>query len=111
MQTRFVYFAPAVIQVARVDRQCIVYFCEALQRLQVDVELVTIGIKTMPDELPAEDPLELYRIEEKFPVKTVFSLVHQESHPYWVVLNRFLAHTSQAMRWLRKGKHGNVRLT
>ena len=109
-KTRFVYFAPADIQVARVDRQCIVYFCEALQRLQVEVELVTMGIKIMREELKAEDPLELYRIEEQFPVKTVSTRVHQESPPYWIGLNRLFAHVSQAIRWTRDSKNGNARL-
>ena len=39
------YFAPGDIQIARVDRQCIVYFCEALHQLNVPVELVALGIK------------------------------------------------------------------
>jgi glycosyltransferase involved in cell wall biosynthesis len=100
-----IYFAPGDIQVARVDRQCIVYFCEALHRLDTDVKLVSMGIRLMKDELQKSDPLDLYRIEQKFPSKIIPTLVHQESNSHWIILNRLFVHLTQAVRFIRAFKH------
>ena len=57
---KIVYLAPADIQVARVDRQAIVYFCSALAGLGQPIELVTLGIRLSSAERHrAVDPLEL----------------------------------------------------
>ncbi|MBC8145263.1 MAG: glycosyltransferase [bacterium] len=95
---RLVYFAPSDIQVARVDRQCIVNFCDALNQLGVDVELVAIGIRLVEGERTAQHPLDLYRIREPFPVRIVPVPVSQTSPDVWIGLNRFVVHTWRAIR-------------
>lgn len=111
---KFVYFTPIDIQLARVDRQCIVYFCEALHRMGVDIEMITLGIRVFNTELKADHPLELYRIKEKFPVKIVPTLLHQK-HQYrgknfWTDLNRAWVHISQAIRLLFSNRKANKQL-
>jgi len=39
------YYTPRDLQVARVDRQCIVRFCDALSRIVRKVKIVTVNIK------------------------------------------------------------------
>lgn len=89
---RIVYLAPSDIQVARVDRQCIVNFCDALSGIGLDVELVAIGIRVMEGETTARNPLELYRIRRPFPVRIVSMPVGQTSPDWWISLNRLLVH-------------------
>ncbi|MBN1461281.1 MAG: glycosyltransferase family 4 protein [Armatimonadetes bacterium] len=47
---RLIYFAPADLQTARVDRNCIVKFCEALAARHVEVTLVSVAIKALESE-------------------------------------------------------------
>lgn len=96
---KFLYFAPGDIQIARVDRQCIVYFCEALSLLGVDVELVAMGIELHAAEITAVHPLDLYRIKNRFPVNIVQTQVHQQSGGYRWAWRRLLMHTAQAMKY------------
>ncbi len=95
---KWLYFAPGDIQIARVERQMLVYFCEALHQLGVDLELVAMGIKLMDGEAKAKHPLELYRITERFPVRIVNVPVHQESRDYWWALNRLWVHVMQGIK-------------
>jgi glycosyltransferase involved in cell wall biosynthesis len=90
---RLVYFAPSDIQVARVDRQCIVNFCDALSGIGVDVELVAIGIRLLEGETTAANPLDRYRIREPFPVRIVPAPVSQASPDWWIGLNRLIVHS------------------
>lgn len=76
---KYIYFAPTDIQVPRVDRQGVVHFCEALHRIGVDIELVTLGITLLDTEVKAEHPLDLYRIREHFPVRIVPTGIHQRN--------------------------------
>ena len=105
---KFVYFTPADIQVARVDRQCIVYFCEALHNLRVDIELIAMGIRTFDFEAKANNPLDLYRIKKRFPVRIVKTYLHQESSSYWGVMNRIWVHTKEAVRVLNSAESGKT---
>lgn len=106
---KLLYFAPADIQIARVDRQMLVYFCEALYRLGVDVELIAMGIKLLALETKANHPLELYRIKGSFPVKIKRVPVHQESADFWCALNRLWVHVTEGMKhWANAG--GNKRM-
>jgi glycosyltransferase involved in cell wall biosynthesis len=89
---RIVYLAPADLQVARVDRQCIVAFCAALRRLGLDVELVAMRIGLVESELRAADPLELYRVREPPRLRLVRVPVHQESRGWWIGGNRLFVH-------------------
>lgn len=95
---KWLYFAPGDIQIARVERQMLVYFCEALYQLGVDLELVAMGIKLMDGEAEAKHPLELYRITERFPVRIINVPVHQDSRNYWWSLNRLCMHVIQGIK-------------
>jgi glycosyltransferase involved in cell wall biosynthesis len=98
---KFVYFTPASIQVPRVDQQCIVYFCDALNNLGVDIEIVTMGINLLESETRADDPLDLYRIRSRFPVRIIKTPVSQAGgNRYWDAINRLWVHTMHAMRVL-----------
>jgi glycosyltransferase involved in cell wall biosynthesis len=97
---RLVYLAPSDIQVARVDRQCIVSFCSALARLGVEVELVAIGIRLVHEQLHPKDPLSLYRIRDRFRVRVVRVPVSQTSGRRWIALNRLAVHIVTAARAL-----------
>ena len=99
-----VYLAPSDLQIARVDRQCIVSFCEALQRLGVEVELVALRIRLLDVEIRRSDPLDLYRIRTRFPVRLVRVPVSQESPDWWIAANRLAVHVSAAVtRTFRRG--------
>jgi glycosyltransferase involved in cell wall biosynthesis len=43
--TRLVYFTPNDVLVPRVDRQCIMRFCEAMAKTSVDVEVVSLDVR------------------------------------------------------------------
>ncbi|MBA2504536.1 MAG: glycosyltransferase [Thermoleophilaceae bacterium] len=101
---RFVYFAPADIDLPRVDRQCIVSFCAALARSGVDLELVGLRIKTMPEEPQAEHPLSLYPIEVRFPTRLVRVPVTQTSPGWWVAVNRLVVHSVYAFAEVMRGR-------
>jgi glycosyltransferase involved in cell wall biosynthesis len=105
---RFVYFAPSDIQVARVDRQCIVNFCDALQEIGVDVELVAIGIRLAEGETSARNPLDLYRIRRHFPLRLVSVPVHQKSPDWWIGLNRFVVHAWRALAESVRARRGET---
>jgi glycosyltransferase involved in cell wall biosynthesis len=100
LPTKIAYFAPSDIQVARVDRQCIVSFCSALATLGVAVELVAIGIRTSPHEVSAEDPLSVYRIPTAFRTRILRVPVRQGSSQGWIALNRLAAHVVAGMQLL-----------
>lgn len=97
---KFVYFAPGDIQVARVDRQCIVYFCEAIHYLGVDIKLITLKIRLMDVEVNVENPLNLYRLKAHPPLRMVPTLLHQESNAVWWAVNRIVAHVWEGLREL-----------
>ncbi len=104
---RLVYLAPADIQVARVDRQAIVYFCSALARAGVSVELVALGVRLAAAEQhrPA-NPLELYGVQTGFAVEIVPTGLNQDSSSWRVGLSRVWAYTWAAKRRLRGRRDG-----
>ena len=93
------YYAPADIQLARVDRQCIVAFCSALQSRGAEVTLVAMKIRTRADEPAAEHPLDLYRIPMRFATRLRRVPVDQrhEGGPL-PTLARLAVHTTEAVR-------------
>ncbi len=95
---KVLYLAPSDIQVARVDRQCIVAFCGALKEIGIEVELVALKIKTIDSEPRARRPLDLYRVRNEFPVRLVPVPVHQESRSWWIAINRFVVHLAITAR-------------
>ena len=101
---RLVYLAPADIQIARVDRQCIVRFCSALARTGVDVELVALRIRPMRGEPRVGDPLDLYGVRDRFPTRLRRVPVGQRSPGPWLALNRAYIHAREAMRIAREGE-------
>jgi glycosyltransferase involved in cell wall biosynthesis len=66
---RLIYFAPADIQIARVDRNCIVKFCEAMQQDRADVTLVSARVRVLETE-----PTASRSIWDVFGVRHVFNL-------------------------------------
>lgn len=105
---KLVYFAPADIQIARVDRQSIVHFCSALREIGVDVVLVALRIGLLDVETQRGDPLELYRIGSPFPVRTIRVPVRQESHGWWIALNRLVAYSIVGVREAGRGSPASV---
>ena len=84
------------------DRQAIVYFCSALARAGVDVELVTLGIRLRSDERAnAENPLTLYGIDTPFRVTTIQTGLHQESQEARHGFSRLVAYSKYARRRAR----------
>jgi glycosyltransferase involved in cell wall biosynthesis len=65
-----IYFAPVDIQIARVDRNCIVKFCEAVAESHADVTLVSQKIKVLETE-----PTAARTIWDVFGVRREFELV------------------------------------
>jgi glycosyltransferase involved in cell wall biosynthesis len=99
---KLLYLAPADIQIARVDRQCIVAFCAALKEIGCDVELVAIRIATLPSEPRRPDPLDLYRITTRFPARLVRVPATQRSPGWWLGLNRLVVHALAAAAAIRR---------
>jgi glycosyltransferase involved in cell wall biosynthesis len=97
---QLIYFAPGDVQVARVDRQCIVYACEALQRIGVDVELVAMKIHLVSDELRLENPLQLYRLSTEPRLRMVNCLASQDSPAFWTAWNRLFVHGYAALKYI-----------
>jgi glycosyltransferase involved in cell wall biosynthesis len=60
-----------------------------------------MGIKLLDVELKAHDPLDLYRLKDKFPVRAVPTPVHQDSSNLWWATNRLWVHFAQALKETR----------
>ena len=100
---RIIYLAPADVQVARVDRQCVVYFCSALAGCGAAVELIALGITLSEAERHrSDDPLALYGVRTKFPVSVVPTRLHQDSRSWFVGLTRLRVHTIIVARRLAR---------
>ncbi len=100
---KYIYFSPADIQVPRVDRQGVVHFCEALYRIGVDIELVTLGITLLESEVKADHPLDLYRIRQHFPVRTIPTGIHQRNQDSpRTGVTRLWVDTIEAIRDIRR---------
>ena len=69
LRLRLIYFAPADVQVARVDRNCIVKFCEAMAENRSEVTLVSMRVKVLDTE-----PSARMTFWDVFGVKTKFAL-------------------------------------
>lgn len=95
---KLVYFAPADIQLARVDRRCIVEFCSALAALGVEVELVALRIRVMASEPTPRDPLGLYAVRKRFTTRLVRVPVGQRAPGAWLAANRLVVHAAAALR-------------
>ncbi len=78
-QQSLVYFAPGDIQVARVDRNCIVKFCEAMQASGSEVTLVSMKIRAMSSEPTSSRSLwDVFGVNHRFNLVKVPLPVRQE---------------------------------
>lgn len=78
MPSVFYYFTPSDLQVARVDRQCIVRFCDALTGHFSSVNLVSIKIKLSKHEISSSSLYSLYGIKESVNFILLNSGISQE---------------------------------
>jgi glycosyltransferase involved in cell wall biosynthesis len=97
-----IYLAPLDIQIPRVDKQCIVYFCESLQSKIEYVKLVAIRIKTLSREYQTEDVLDLYGIKTKFEVRFIKSFLKQMSRPGTIMLFKLIIYPFYLYSYLIK---------
>ncbi len=89
-RTKVLYFAPSDIAVPRVDRQCIMRFCEALAKRGVEVELAALGVKLMEGERRHEDLWSAYNVAVPFRIKIFPTLLRQKSSDVMISLHRLL---------------------
>jgi len=98
--TRLVYFAPSDLQVPRVDRHCIVRFCEALVEAGCPVELVSLKIRLEFDEPTKHKPLnDVYAIRTPFPIHLLRSGLRQESRNSAIGVARLIRYSAFAARY------------
>src|SRR6185369_14783676 len=90
------------------DRQCIVYACEALQRNDVDVELVAMKIRLLNGELQSDNPLNLYRLRTEPTLRLVKCWAAQNSSELWIALNRLFVHAYAALQHSRHTSAGRI---
>jgi glycosyltransferase involved in cell wall biosynthesis len=86
------YFAPADLQIARVDRQCIVRFCEALKKTGADVTLIAAKIRLAQFEKEELDLDKLYGIQTPFEIKLLNSSLQQTTGPLRKAVVRLAAY-------------------
>lgn len=66
---RLVYFTPNDVLVPRVDRQCIMRFCEAMAKRRVEVEVVSLNVRLDYDEpTRTRDLWDVYGLSARFTV-------------------------------------------
>jgi glycosyltransferase involved in cell wall biosynthesis len=107
-EVRIVYLAPGDIQVARVERQMIVYFCAALAAAGASIELVAMGVELAPGEKHRPgNPLDLYGLQEAFPVDVVPTRLHQDSSSLRIGLTRLWVHVRAVVKRL-PGSRGSM---
>lgn len=76
---RLVYFAPSDVQIPRVDRNCIVKFCEAMAQDGAAVTLVSVGIKVLQSEPTANRTLwDVFGVRQEFGLVSVKMPLRQE---------------------------------
>jgi glycosyltransferase involved in cell wall biosynthesis len=68
-QIGLVYFTPRDVLIPRVDRQCILRFCEAMTARGIDVEVVSLNVRLGYDE-----PSRLRELFDVYGIKTPFSI-------------------------------------
>jgi glycosyltransferase involved in cell wall biosynthesis len=102
-RVQMLYFAPGDLLVPRVDRQCIMRFCEAMAATGVAVEAVSFDIRLDFDEpTRSRDLFDVYGITTPFEVKILPSWHRQTTdklnplwravgYTWWLIL-RLLAH-------------------
>lgn len=111
--TRFVYLAPKDILVARVARRCMMHLCEALTMLGVQVELISLRIRTMESEPTRTRSFwDVYGIDQRFRVTMVPTLLrqermHRQASSAVVLFYRLFVYPFYALKaWHRAGPDG-----
>jgi glycosyltransferase involved in cell wall biosynthesis len=76
---RLIYFAPADLQTARVDRNCVVKFCEAMAEDNANVTLVSLKIRVLDTEPTAtRTTWDVFGVKREFELVSVPTLLRQE---------------------------------
>jgi glycosyltransferase involved in cell wall biosynthesis len=109
---RLVYFTPSDLQIPRVDRQCILRFCDALAAKGVDVEVVSLRVALDHDEPSLHMPLEeVYGLEAPIDIRLLRSGLRQDSSEKALSIQRTLAYTIASMRMILARSHRAGRMT
>ena len=77
------YFTPSDIQVPRVDRQCIIRFCEALADNGVEVHVVAPKIRLLNVEHKHDDLYAAYGVKKNFKITLLPSPISQNEKKYF----------------------------
>ncbi len=94
LKSKFVYFAPADVLIPRVDRQCIMRFCEALTSGGVNTELISLNVGLEFDEPSrSQDLFDVYGIKTPFIVKILPSTLRQTGPDIAATLHRFISYS------------------
>jgi glycosyltransferase involved in cell wall biosynthesis len=110
---RLIYFAPADVQIARVDRNCIVKFCEAMAEGKADVTLVSLGIKVLDTEPTAHRTIwDVFGVTHEFRLVRVKLPLRQERlGSRWgsvlVKMARTTAYPAVAFRLMLRGRRSS----
>jgi glycosyltransferase involved in cell wall biosynthesis len=85
-----VYFTPRDVLIPRVDRQCILRFCEAMAARGIDVEVVSLNVRLGYDEPSRSRHLfDVYGIKTPFSIKVLANRTRQGGgeriNPIWRV--------------------------
>ena len=109
---RIVYFTPSDLQVPRVDRQCILRFCDALAQAGCNVEVVALRIRLRYDEPSVHMPLrEVYGLHSPFPIRLLRSGLTQTSSNRVGSFVRLLRYTVAGARYAVAGRGGDEVVT
>ena len=94
------YFTPTDIQVARVDRQCIVKFCEALSDFADTLKLVSIQIQVSEHERAAaqQELYALYGVRPSFDITLLPTRIHQDRRSRWDALTTLMVYAGYSGR-------------
>ncbi|NWF49022.1 MAG: glycosyltransferase family 4 protein [Ignavibacteriaceae bacterium] len=98
------YFTPRDLQVARVDRQCIVRFCEAFGKYFDKLFLISVKIKLAEEEIKSDDLYQLYGVKRTFEFVQLPVNIYQKNPKKFDALKILWAYSVFAFRNIRKCK-------
>jgi glycosyltransferase involved in cell wall biosynthesis len=113
--TRIVFLAPKDVLVARVARKCMMQLCEALTSLGVDLELISLRIRTVESEpTRTRSVWDVYGIEHRFRLTMVPTCLRQEKMDgrlgrFAILLYRLFIYPMFAFRAYRRVGSGGTR--
>ncbi len=98
---RFFYFAPNDVLVPRVDRQCIMRFCDALAKAGLDTEVVSLNQRLdYPEPTQERSFADVYGVSDDFKITVLPCPARQRSKARWLPVWRACAYSAYAGRWL-----------